>query len=665
MHIRHLRKVASKILGLQHETTYSQNYFIRKIHNLCKSVFSDCCIELEVTADNVERAASSTNHAQYLIQSIENHCPALPQDIETKYQEVCSVFEKSTIKTFLIIVPYLIQNIKDIFAGERISEVPQNGLRGLPKETLDHFASSVRNATGNNGFFELLCDACNILEQLCLENYEKEPNTEIEKWGESMAILSLLNYLQSFFQHCCKDIRLYKRLDLFVRCLRKTIAHRDGIDELFVYDLSNVLMSLIHFAKIDHSKVVRFELNSSTDLPFSCPRETVRYDRLEKTYSQVFRIKRETEDELQLHATARVYIDGGICRKGTFQLTMMLTPSSEKALNGYITRFHDVTVTKLKDKDSGNLRVFFCTARREKLLELLDVLRKELRENVVDMNRPEVTRCPLSMRSLVTLKADTVLNLRLVYKWGSEAVVLDSKDFVAYARPSQCVGEFEVFVIFLMNSSLFVEVVGPSTQGTSSYFASNWAHVFTRSAFRLLFAAVKLVGVLSTDMSKAFDSLYSPLLIAKLKAYGFSDEALGLMGSYFCERKCRVRIDPETTSGWYETTRGCPQGSSFGPLLWNVFQNDLHYIVKNCTLFMYADDHQLSHAAESIKEVEQVLNEDGNKVSQWYHKNLLKGNFSKYQTISYGSKQKNKELVKSQNGEYCGSTKTGARCYSR
>ena len=58
----------------------------------------------------------------------------------------------------------------------------------------------------------------------------------------------------------------------------------------------------------------------------------------------------------------------------------------------------------------------------------------------------------------------------------------------------------------------------------------------------------KLVGVLFTDMSKVFDSLHSPLLIAKLRAYGFSDEALGLMQSYLCERKCRTRIDPETTS---------------------------------------------------------------------------------------------------------------------
>ena len=162
MHIRQLRKVATKILGLQYMHADSQKYFIRKIQNLCKSVFRDCCIELEVSADNVERAASSTNHAQYLIQSIDNHCP-LPQEMKKRYQEVCSLSEESTIKTFLIIVPYLIQNIKDIFVDQRMSEVPQNGLRGLTKEALDTFVSSVRTAEGNNGVSELFRDSCNIL----------------------------------------------------------------------------------------------------------------------------------------------------------------------------------------------------------------------------------------------------------------------------------------------------------------------------------------------------------------------------------------------------------------------------------------------------------------------------------------------------------------------
>ena len=470
MHIRQLRKVATKILGLQYMHADSQNYFIRKIQSLCKSVFRDCCIELEVSADNVERAASSTNHAQYLIQSIDNHCP-LPQEMKKRYQEVCSLSEESTIKTFLIIVPYLIQNIKDIFVDQRMSEVPQNGLRGLTKETLDTFVSSVRTAEGNNGVFELLRDSCNILQRLCMENYDKEQNTEIEKWGESLAMLSMLSYLKPFFQHCCQDIRLYKRLELFSCCLREIVANRDYVDEVLVHSSSNVLMSLIHFAKFDPSKVVRFELSVfPTCVPCTCLRETIKHDKLENTYSQVFRIKNEG-DELRLHAAASVYIDGEIVKKGkgTFQATITLMPSCEQVLNTHINRFHDLTVAKLKDIGSGNLRVVFCTTQKEKLSPLLDVLRKELRENVFSW---EVTQCPLSMRSNVTSKEAAVLSLRLVYKWGSEAVVHESKDFLAYDRSShvQCVGKFNI-CHFLLSPELRVGLTVSGAPLLGYYFA--------------------------------------------------------------------------------------------------------------------------------------------------------------------------------------------------
>ena len=153
-----------------------------------------------------------------------------------------------------------------------------------------------------------------------------------------------------------------------------------------------------------------------------------------------------------------------------------------------------------------------------------------------------------------------------------------------------------------------------------------------------------VVGVLSTDMSKAFDSLHPPLLINKLRAYGFSTDSLALMRSYFRDRKNRVRISQNASSGWYTTTRGCPQGLAFGPLLWNVFQNDLHFSTDENRLFMYADDHQLFSVAKTTNEAECFLTEEGNNISQWYNNNLLQGNFSKYQVMCLGPRNYHKDL---------------------
>ena len=61
--------------------------------------------------------------------------------------------------------------------------------------------------------------------------------------------------------------------------------------------------------------------------------------------------------------------------------------------------------------------------------------------------------------------------------------------------------------------------------------------------------------ILSTDMSKAFDSLHPKLMLAKLKAYGLSDPALRLKRSYFDDRKNRTRVGNHT-SAWKAVKRG-------------------------------------------------------------------------------------------------------------
>ena len=119
------------------------------------------------------------------------------------------------------------------------------------------------------------------------------------------------------------------------------------------------------------------------------------------------------------------------------------------------------------------------------------------------------------------------------------------------------------------------------------------------------------VGILSTDITKAFDSLHPALMVNKFKAYGFSEEALCLIRSYFANRQNRVKLDP-VMSCWRDIIRGCPQGSSYEPLMWNIFQNDLTLLInsspRNLNLSMYDDDHQLFVTGNSIQDVEQSLN---------------------------------------------------------
>ena len=79
------------------------------------------------------------------------------------------------------------------------------------------------------------------------------------------------------------------------------------------------------------------------------------------------------------------------------------------------------------------------------------------------------------------------------------------------------------------------------------------------------------------DLSKAFDTLNHKMLLTKLKAYGLDSNSVAFMKSYLKNRPQRCKIN-NSFSEWGKVLNSVPQGSILGPLLFNIFLNDIFFI---------------------------------------------------------------------------------------
>ena len=135
-------------------------------------------------------------------------------------------------------------------------------------------------------------------------------------------------------------------------------------------------------------------------------------------------------------------------------------------------------------------------------------------------------------------------------------------------------------------------------------------------------------GALLTDLSKAFDCLNHDLLVAKLDAYGFDYMSLNLILCYLSGRKHRTKVNNHF-SEWADILSGIPQGSILGPLFFNIYINDLFYVIREDRVTNYADDTTPYDIKSTYDELIDSLQSDSNILLQWFTNNFFKLNADK------------------------------------
>lgn len=215
-----------------------------------------------------------------------------------------------------------------------------------------------------------------------------------------------------------------------------------------------------------------------------------------------------------------------------------------------------------------------------------------------------------------------------IHKGGSKE---DATNYRPIIIQSAVVKMFEGLIVKKLNP-LILNVISPKQHGFCRGRSTTTNLIVLETAIVEAFSSRKQLDAIYLDFSKAFDKVSHSHLLAKLEAYGFVGDLLEWMGSYLSNRRLVVKSFGSFSSEFVATS-GVPQGSHLGPLLFNIFINDIVDIIKVDSL-LFADDIKLYSSIDS--EVDCVnLQRSLDAVKSWCRQNDMMLNVNKCSCITF------------------------------
>ena len=130
-----------------------------------------------------------------------------------------------------------------------------------------------------------------------------------------------------------------------------------------------------------------------------------------------------------------------------------------------------------------------------------------------------------------------------------------------------------------------------STQHALLKLLQAWQEELDKSGF---------VGTILMHLPKTYDCFPHDLLVAKFEAYDIEKTGLNLIHDCLLNRKQRTKIN-SLYSDWYDIDRSVPQVSILGPLLFNLFINDLFVFIGRANICNFADDNTICSCQNDLK----------------------------------------------------------------